>query len=145
MSKINGYLAGCMLKHLLNREYEKATEWRAYARDKLSDSGIGVFDPTVNSLEQFKFPKEYNNGVILQNYTYLKKCDILILNLDSFEDSIGSIGEITLAWEYKIPVIAFGTCSKWVNSPHFQSMVTVILPDLDSACDYIISMYNQKI
>lgn len=145
MNNIKTYLAGCMLKHLLDGQYEKATEWRKYATEKLADAGIKVFDPTINSIEQFRFPKEYINGVILQNYTYLKKCDMLLLNLDSFEDSIGSIGEITLAWEHKKPVIAFGKCLKWTNSPHFQSMITLTLPDVESACDYIILMYNQKV
>jgi len=145
MRNTSVYLVGAMSAFYYSGEYERATDWRKYANSKLSDTGILVFDPTNNSHEHFNFPKEYNGGVIFQNYTYLTKCDVLLVNLDKFDDSIGSIWEVGVAWEHHKPVVAFGTCDKWSNRPHFQSLFTAIFDDVESACDYIISLYSQKI
>lgn len=126
-------------------EYSRATDWREYVYDTLHEAEIRVFDPTENSTEHYKFPKEYNGGVIYQNYTYLRNCDILLVNLDMIEDSIGSVWEMSIAWAEHKPVIAFGECEKWRDRPHFQSLITVKTDTVEEACDYIISMYSQKI
>ena len=136
------YESGAMSTFFYSGEYHKAKEWRHYAKEKLTECGFKIFDPTKNSESNFEYPSALNEGVILQNYTYLMKSDILLVNLDRISESIGSIWEICLAWEYKKPVIAFGECSKWKDSPHFQSLCSIILPDIESACEYILSMYD---
>ena len=145
MKKINIYLTGAMSAYYYAGEYEKAKQWRDYAKQKLRDCDFGVFDPTDNSEIHFKYPTYLNSGVIFQNYTYLKNCDILLVNLDKIEDSIGSIWEISMAWAEHKPIVAFGRCDKWKERPHFQSMISVILDNVETACDYILTMYNQKI
>lgn len=145
MSKIKVYFAGNMSDFYFENEYHKATEWRDYCKKRFDDCNIEYFDPTINSLEHFKTPPEFYETVIFQNRTYLMKCDILLLNLERFEDSIGSVAEVTLSWEHKKPIIAFGICPKWKWRPHFRSMIPVILPDKESACDYLISMFNQNL
>lgn len=138
------YLGGSM-SGFFGDNYTKATEWRRYAKEKLQDCGEQVFDPTINSEEHFSYPASLNEGVIVQNYAHLKKCDLLLVNLENIEDSIGTIWELSVAWLEHKPVIAFGKCEKWKDRPHFQSLVPVIHKTVQDACDYILSMYSQKL
>jgi len=139
------YLAGNMSDFYLNGEYDNATKWRQYAKSKFKDVGIKVFNPTENSVEHFKYPAELDKGIILQNYTYLSKCDLILVNLEKYESSIGSIWETCIAWEKHMPVIAFGECLKWQDRPHFKDIITVKLDTVEDACDYIISMFDYRL
>lgn len=142
---ITVYLAGAMSGFHESGEYHKATEWRDYTRDCFAESNIRVFDPTHNSLRHFTYSTDLNRGVIHQNHAYLKKCDIVLVNLERLDDSVGSVWEISMAWADHKPVIGFGSCEKWESRPHFQSLITASFGSVGDACDYIISMYNQKI
>lgn len=142
---MNIYLAGAMSAYHIREEYHKAIEWRKEIKNQLSDCGFKIFDPTDNSEHHFKYPVSLNDGVILQNYTYLKKCDICIANLEYIEDSIGSIWEASMAWADHKPVIAFGECIRWESRPHFKNLFPIVLKDVDEVCNYITSMYNQKV
>lgn len=143
MKDIKAYCAGAMSIFFRRGEYEKATRWRDYANNELKDAGISVFDPTVGSEKHYGYPQSHNGGVIFQNYAYLKKCDLVLLNLDEFDDSIGSVWEVSMAWAEKKPVIAFGECEKWKDRPHFKSLITIQLPTVEEAVEYIKDMYNQ--
>jgi nucleoside 2-deoxyribosyltransferase len=145
MNQSKVYLAGAMSAFYNSGEYHKATEWREYAKRVLTEADIAIFDPTDNSQKHFTYPSSLNEGVILQNYTYIKKCDIILVNIEKLDDSIGSIWELSAAWIEHKPVIGFGKCDKWMDRPHFQGLVPVVLDTVEDACDYIISMYNQKI
>lgn len=145
MSNPMVYAAGAMTPFYLTGEYELATKWRDYAKKSLIDVGIKLFDPTVNSTTHFQYPTNLNDGVIHQNYAYLHKCELVLVNLDRIEDSIGSVWELSVAWLEHKPVIAFGECERWNSRPHFGSLITVKLNTVEDACDYIKSMYNQDI
>jgi nucleoside 2-deoxyribosyltransferase len=125
--------------------YEEATKWREYSKQRLNDIGIKIFDPTDKSLTHFTYPESTHNGIILQNYIYLKKCDAVLVSLEMFEDSVGSIWEVSMAWAEHKPVIAFGNCEKWKDRPHFKSLITVQFDTVKEACEYILSMYSQNI
>jgi nucleoside 2-deoxyribosyltransferase len=139
------YTIGAMTAFYNANRYEDATKWREYVKDFFKDTNIHVFDPTDNSKLHFTYPTDFHNGVILQNYAYLKKCDITLVNLDLFEDSIGSVWETSVAWMEHKPVVAFGKCKIWENRPHFKSLITVQLETVEDACEYILSMFRQKI
>lgn len=139
------YGAGCMMDYYINNEYAKATEWRQYAKKKFEDVGIRFFDTTQNSLEHFKFPKEYSRGIPEQNYVYLSHSNLVLLNLEDFDKSLGSIWETSIASHLHIPVIAFGKFPKWEGRPHYNHIITIQTDTVGEATDYIISMYNQKI
>jgi nucleoside 2-deoxyribosyltransferase len=138
------YECGSMTAFYNAGRYEEATNWRKYVKDFFKETNINVFDPTDNSELHFTYPPDLHNGVIFQNYAYLKKCNIVLVNLDLFEDSIGSIWEVSMAWIEHKPVIAFGN-SKWEDRPHFKSLITVQLDTVENACEYILAMYRQKI
>ena len=131
-----------MSAHYQENNYENATEWRDFAKTELEACGLKVFNPTENSKEHYLYPPELNCGVITQNYTFIKRCDVLLVNLDRIEDSIGSIWELSMAWIEHKPVVAFGSCPKWEKRPHFQSLVPIIFDTASEACEYISSMFS---
>jgi nucleoside 2-deoxyribosyltransferase len=140
-----GYLAGAMSKYYEENRYDEATKWRKYVKDYFNESSITIFDPTDESEKHYKYPPEFYNGVILQNYAYLKLCDFILVNLEYFEDSVGTIWECSIAWAEHKPIIAFGKCNKWKDRPHMRSLITVQLDTVEDASEYILSMYRQKI
>src|SRR5574344_1029357 len=142
---MNLYTIGAMTAFYNQGRYEDATKWRKYVKDYFRETNIKVFDPTDNSELHFAYPTNYSDGVIYQNYAYHKKSDIFLTNLDLFEDSIGSIWETSCAWIDHKPVIAFGNCKQWETRPHFRSLITTQLETVEDACEYILSMYRQKI
>ena len=139
------YECGSMTSFYEINRYEDAIKWREYVKDYFKESNIKVFDPTFNSLNHFKHPREYYDGIIKQNHIYLNKSHILLVNLDMFEDSIGSIWEMSTMYNEHKPIICFNECKKWEQRPHLKSMVSVKLDTVEDACDYILSMYGQKI
>lgn len=135
MSRV--YLAGAMSCFQEEGNYAPAVGWREKATVFLDASGIKVFNPTYLSEEQFSF-KPGAPGVILQNYSYINKCDAILVNLDKLEESIGSIWELSIAWENNKSVVGFGTCEKFKNRPHFDALVPVRIETLEEACEYLI-------
>lgn len=139
------YECGAMTAFYEIGEYEKATQWRKYVKEFFTETNIKTFDPTDNSETHFNYPVDYSGGIIYQNYLYLRQCDIVLVNLELFEESIGSIWEVSTAWLQHKPIVAFGKCKKWKDRPHLKSLVTVQLNTVEDACEYILSMYRQKI
>lgn len=145
--QIKLYFGGAMTYHYSNNEYHKATEWRARLAQKLLELNAGMgsrffdwFDPTYNFTDNIKTAN--NKTVLHQNKHYLDQCDILIVNLDSINQSMGTLYEV---FYYQIkgkPVIAFGD-TKWISNPHLAESITVRLDTLDDVVEYLKSYYIQ--
>lgn len=69
------------------------------------------------------------------------KCDILLINLDNSDCSIGSGMEVEHAYCYEIPIIAFGskptTWYKWI-----ETRASVVFDTLGDALEYIELSYS---
>jgi len=136
------YLCGAMTIHDLKGCFKEATEWRGYATNHFDCSGlkINTFDPCIN----YSINKQFDSkGVVNQNLTYLKKSDIILVNLESIGKSPGTLFEIFYAYMNNIPVIAFGSNYLYGKQPHITESVTMKFEELYDAIDYIDSMYSQ--
>jgi len=135
------YLCGAMSHWDRQDCFEKATDWREEAiKGFYSDSIIKWFNPCVN----YFINKEYNSkGVVTQNLTYLKKSDIILLNLEELDKSPGSLFEIYYAYMNHIPVIAFGKNYLYGNQPHVTESISMHFDDMGVALDYIDNMFEQ--
>lgn len=142
---MNLYTVGAMTAFYNTNRYEDATKWRTYVKDFFKETNIHVFDPTDNSELHFTYPTDLHDGVIFQNLAYLKKCEIVLVNLDLFEDSIGSIWEASTAYNEHKHIICFGKCNIWKSRPHFKSMFKTRFETVEDSCEYILAMYRQKI
>jgi nucleoside 2-deoxyribosyltransferase len=136
------YQAGAISEYERRNEFNKAKEWRTKATMELLKQNIKSFNPTIRYATNKTFDV---SGVPLQNLTYLKSSDLILLNLEYLDKSPGTISE--LAWAYLLhkPVVAFGINELYLNSPHITEFVTVHFKDLEHALEYVKSMYLQTI
>lgn len=74
----------------------------------------------------------------------IDRCDVLLVNLDNSNVSVGTGMEIEHAFCKGIPIIAFGSKSNtWYNWAETRS--TVIFDTLDQAVDYIHEYYAKVV
>ena len=132
------YLAGAISYFYNTKQKERATKWRTKAKECLGQFNMKCFNPCDEPSDCWQYPQ---GGLIKQNYFYLKNCDIILLNLDMINDSIGTIWELSMAWREHKPIVAFGK-TPWLERPHMQSLIDVKFNTLDEALDYIVDMYG---
>lgn len=144
---LNLYLSGCMSYYYTKGEYHKATEWRIELAQKLLDSNADIcsnhfnwFDPTLNFKDNVQVAN--NKTVVQQNNYYLDKCDIMIVNLDNINQSMGTLYEVFYYKIHNKPVIAFGD-TEWINNPHLAESITIRLDTLDDVVEYLSDYYRQ--
>lgn len=131
------YLAGAISYFYNINQKERATAWRTKAVEYFKPYDIKCFNPCDEPSECWQYPQ---SGLIKQNYFYLKNCDIVLVNLDMINDSIGTVWELSMAWRDHKPIIAFGK-TPWLDRPHMLSLMDIRLDTLDEALDYISNMY----
>lgn len=134
------YLAGAMSEHDRLGYFKEAIEWREQATTEFEGTHLKVFNPCIN----YDVNKKFNTkGVVTQNLTYLKKSDIVLLNLDKLECSPGSLYELFWAYFKHIPVIAFNNNYLYGVQSHITESISIRFDKLDEALDYIWNMYSQ--
>lgn len=137
-NKINVYLSGAIKN--VGHEFQ---DWRGYC----SDSILSGFYPHLHIIDPNNFfnytdkqPKTDKQCMDLFMYL-LKKCDVLLVNLDNSNCSVGTGMEVQYALCNDIPIIAFGnkpeTWYKWV-----EISAAVILADVEEALEYINNSYG---
>lgn len=143
LSEFCVYLAGGMAG--FSREEQGG--WRAEVYDRLmnGDSYYGykyeldVFNPVIyyNYFEkQHKTEKE----VLRYELDKLRKSDLLVVNFDTSEHSKGTMAEIAVAYEHRIPII--GLSSDWKNLHTWEiEMSTRICEDMDELIEHILLFY----
>ena len=129
---IKVFLSGA-IKHI--NDYGES--WRYTAEETLKDNGIRVFSPNkfYNYNDKSSFTIKECRKLF---FNQLRKSDIVLVNLNYSDSSVGTGMEISLAHELKIPVVGFG------NTETYDWIVDccdVILNSLEEALDYIKSMY----
>lgn len=132
------YLAGAISYFINTNQQDRATKWRDKAEEYLGQFDIKCFNPCKESPHCWEYPQE---GLIKQNYFYLKNCDIILVNLDMINDSVGTIWELSMAWREHKPIVAFGK-TPWLERPHMLSLFDVRFENLDKALEYITDMYE---
>lgn len=121
-------------------QFDKAFDWRSEADSFLIDINIKTFNPTIN----YEKNKYYDpKGVVNQNICYLKKADLLLVNLEYLEHSPGSLFEMFYAYLNHIPIVAFGQTNIYFQ-PHIRTSIDVCFTSLDKALEYIKDMYGQE-
>ena len=132
------YLAGAISYFYNINQPLRATVWREKAEQYFEELDIKCFNPCKESPRCWEYPQE---GLINQNYFYLKNCDIILVNLDMINDSVGTIWELSMAWKEHKPIVAFGK-THWLERPHMRSLISVKFNTLHEALDYITDMYE---
>lgn len=135
------YLAGCITLYDALGTLEEAETWRKIAQEKLEDLGYKVFNPTINYKRNKDIAYKDSRIVVEQNLTYLKKTDIVLVNLEHLNDSLGTLFELYYAYLNNIPVVAFGY-NKFIHQPHIKASITFRVDTLEEALDVVSSMFG---
>lgn len=138
------YLAGKMS----GLTFEEMSEWRnevlkkLYQAAQLSDVSIKVIHPVMyyNFVE-----KKHQFEVEVEEFdlAHVISSNIIIVNLDGLNDSIGTIIELHDAhYHHKIPVIAFGNSKLYKNlHPWVKNDITRVENNIDDVVTYIRDFY----
>lgn len=133
------YLAGAMNHYRESNKYQdKAFKWRNDFTNKIYkqyDSELKVFDPTVYPI------KDYVYDIVAQNYHFIKKMDIMVVNLEDIDKSLGTIWEMATAYNLGKPIITIGE-HRWSEHPHMVGMTSFNASDIEEAAEFIIDAYG---
>jgi len=137
MEKIRIYTSGAMR----NLPPQIADKWRYKIAEYLWREGANasVFIPS----EYFGYEeKRHKTERQVMEYFLreVEKSDLLILNLDNTNTSIGSAMEVCHAYDYNIPIIGYKETGAEVY-PWCENMCTVIFDQMDEMLEYIKIYY----
>lgn len=137
MSKLNVYLSGA-----IKNVDGKFQNWRDKCLE-IEENGfypeINFIDPNIYFNYTDKLPK--TDKQCLNLFMWLvRKCDVLLINLDQSEKSCGTCMEIEHAFCNKIPIIGFGSKQDtWYSWAETRS--SVVFDTLEEAVNYISLSY----
>lgn len=139
MSTTRIYLAGrCKGLDDEGKSWRKKATEALYQAASWKESRISVIDP----LDYFSY-KEQNNKSHKQVKNYymsrIRKCDIILVNLEGTNESIGTAQEVQFAVDNNVVVIGFnaGKGYPWIEEVDCQ----VVFQTLFEAVDYIRDYY----
>ncbi len=129
--------------------YEKQMMWRRTIADKFKECedrfAVKVINPPeyYNPLDEDAYAVE--REAMIWDLNQIKECDIVIVNLDGIEDSIGThcelgyINAVNSFGNKHIYVIGFGNSPVENLHPWIQMNLFHWEPDITSTVDYICS------
>lgn len=139
MSALKIYLAG-QCKGLP----DGGKEWRDQITEQLNTvaswcgKDVSVFNPT----KYFSYAeKRHKTQKQVKDYYFsqIAKCDLVLLNCDGTDVSIGTAQEVQFAVDHNVPVIGFGLNNiyPWITEVDCQ----VVFESMHEAVDYVRDFY----
>ena len=139
MKEISIYLAGAMS----GLTFEESNEWRKYVKDIFYDENFnGNIIKCINPNDYYNFQiiKHKSEHEVKEFDLYkLKHSDLVLVNLENINTSIGSAMELQVAHDTNIPIIAFGdviNVHPWIADTIWRTEDT-----LENACEYIVNYF----
>lgn len=138
------YLAGAMQNC---KSFAEMNQWRKRLKGSLEKCGsyYSVNLTVINPVEFYNFEekKHQNNREVMQfDLTHVKSSDIIIVNLQGLNTSIGTCIELYEAYKKEIPVIAFGSNDIYQNlHPWIKEYITRVEKSEDYVVSYIRDFY----
>ena len=147
MKEYQIYLCGGMGKFGKN-EFDKGNSWRVYCGKELRDF---VKNWRTNCTVKVHNPNDYYN--FLQNpplydnqrevmefdLNLVRHSDLIIINFNDVY-SLGSMAELAIAYEKRIPIIGLNI-DRQVLHPWQECMCNRIFNDIDELLDYVEDFY----
>lgn len=126
---------------ILNAE-DAGRDWRLqvfeYAQDL--DWGLKVFDPGGFFDYDWDFDYQKTDRQIREYYFQkIKKAEVVLVNLNGTDSSIGTGCEVTYASCHDVPVVGWGTDNVY---PWVRDMCTVVFDTLEEALGYLSMYYD---
>ena len=136
------YMAGGMGKFGKDN-FHKGNNWRLYCKNELEnlDSCKNVI--AINPNDYFNFieePRYISEREVMEFDLYkVRESDLVIINFNDIY-SLGSMAELAIAYERRIPVIGLDIDDQILH-PWQQEMCTRIFNDVDEMLNYIKDFY----
>lgn len=138
MDKLRIYLSGATKQ--VSKEFQN---WRYKCLD-FEDIGLYPNLKFIDPISYFNYTdkKPKTDKQCLDLFMWMvESCDVLLVNLDNSESSVGTMAEIEHAYCNNIPVIGFGTRTfSWYSWARERCSIT--FNTLDEAVDYINYAYG---
>ena len=144
MKEYGIYLAGGMGKFGKD-EFDKGNAWRVYCKNTLEQfEGTTYKVRVINPNDYFNFkddPPRYisEREVMELDLDKLRRSDLVIINFNDMY-SLGSMAELAIAYDRRIPVIGVDTSEQDLH-PWQIEMCQRIFSSLDLMLDYVEDYY----
>lgn len=143
IERFNIYLCGGMGKFGKDN-FEQGNSWRIYCKDALSNYESTYSVNIVNPNDYFNFreePKRYKTQREIMEFDLnkVRHSDLIIINFNDMY-SLGSMAELAIAYEKKIPVIGLDIDRQNLH-PWQIEMCNRIFNNIDEMLDYIKDFY----
>lgn len=137
------YLAGGMGK-FGKENFDKGNAWRIYCKETLKNYECNYNVNVVNPNDYFNFkeePRRYKTEREIMEFDLnkVRNSDLIIINFNDMY-SLGSMAELAIAYERRIPVIGLDI-EKQNLHPWEVEMSARIFSDIDEMLDYIEDFY----
>lgn len=143
MKQLNVYLAGGMGK-FGKEEFDKANTWRVIAKQFLENNEYGVKAYVTNPNDYFSFSDDIpmyssQREVMEFDLNRVRHADLIIVNFNDMY-SLGTMAEIAIAYERKIPIIGLDVDNQELH--HWQiEMTNRIFSNIGELFEYIEDFY----
>ena len=145
MIKMNIYLAGGMGK-FGKENFDKGNNWRLYCKKVLEGMGEnnGIDVIATNPNDYFNFldeePKYASEREVMEfDIHKVRNSDLIIINFNDVY-SLGSMAELAIAYERRIPVVGLNLDEQELHTWQIE-MTTRIFTDIDEMLGYIEWFY----
>ena len=137
------YLCGGMGKFGKDN-FEEGNKWRTYCKNTLETCECNYNVLAINPNSYFNFldePKRYKTQREVMEFDLhkLRTSDLVIINFNDM-NSLGSMAELAIAYELKIPVVGLDIQKQDLH-PWEIEMCNRIFDDIDEMLDYVEDFY----
>ena len=143
LEKLKIYLAGKMS----GLTFEESDGWRrdfkGVFKRKMNYDTMHYTIINPNDYYNFKNPSHQNEREIMQyDLNHVRNSDIVVVNLDDINTSIGTAIELYVAAQNNIPVLAWGNEQEWeITHPWLKECISRRSSDMKNICKYISDFY----
>lgn len=138
MNKLNKKLKIYLSGKMGGLTFEEYTEWRDKIALLLAKFGekVEIFDPSRHY--NYEINAHYTEKEVMRyELRHVESSDLVILNLENADTSVGTIFEIAYAFKNNIPILGLCNLEKFTANPE-----CTIHPWLIEACDRL--EFNEK-
>lgn len=137
------YLAGKMG----GLNFEESDKWRRELKVKIYEQALysQIHPIIINPNEYYNFKNQTHQSekeVMQYDLNHVRSSDIVVVNLDGINTSIGTAIELYTAAQLNIPVLAWGTSEEWENThPWLKECISRVESDMRGLSEYIRLYY----
>lgn len=142
MTQFHIFLSGGMGKFGKDR-FEEGNEWRVDLKERLENISYNYRVHCINPNDYYSFldDSNYDSQMEIMRFDLdkVRKSDLLIVNFND-PDSLGSMAELAVAYERRIPVLGLCENNEEIH-PWAREMCNKIFTDRESLVLYVMGYY----